>query len=211
MKRAICVVLVVVTAGVIASRATLSSRQTPVALPVTAAMMRPAAAHSGVPPPSVPHDDAADIDSPGLCSSRGESPPALLHRPAIPAADLETQRSLDRARDHESRGETKEAEQIYRSLLEANWSNAEAHAGLGRLLSRLGDLPEAEAHLQRAALLEPQDTRAQLDLAAVQIWQLHYPGARQQIQAVIDADPGGVDANAARMLLQLVNALDAPG
>jgi Flp pilus assembly protein TadD len=134
-----------------------------------------------------------------------------LRRPEVSADDPETHVRLDLARDHQARGDLKEAEQSYRSLLEENWSNAEAHAGLGRLLARLGDLQEGEAHLQRAVLLEPQDTRTRLDLAAVQIWLVRYPSARQQLQAVVDADPTGVHADGARTLLQLVDALDAPG
>lgn len=209
-KGTVCVAaLILGTTGFVVGWATLSSRQTPVALPVTAAMIRPASAHGGV-PASVRHDDA-DSDAPGLCSSQGERPPARLRRPVIPAADLETQARFDLARDHESRGDSAEAERVYRSLLEKNWSDAEAHAGLGRALSRLGDLEEAEGHLQRAVLLEPRDTRTRLDLAAVQLWLLRYSSARQQLQAVVDADPGSAHADGARTLLQLVDALDAPG
>ena len=202
--------LILGTTGFVVGWKTLSSRQPPVALPVTAALMRPASAHGGVPPPSVGHDDA-DSDAPELCAAQGVGPPARLRRPAISAADPETQASLDLARDHEARGDSREAEWVYRSLLEKNWSDAEAHAGLGRALSRLGDLVEAEEHLQRAVLLEPWDTRTRLDLAAVQLWLLSYSSARQQLQAVVDADPGSAHADGARTLLQLVDALDAPG
>ena len=186
-KSTICVAaLIFAAAGFVAHRATVSSRQAPVTLPAKAAVIRPISVH-------------------------GERPPALSRGPGIPASDPEAHGWLDLARDHESRGDVKQAEQSYRSLLEENWSNPETHAGLGRVLTGLGDLQEAEAHLQRAVLLDPQDARTRLDLAAVQIWLLRYSSARQQLQAVVDADPEGAQADGARTLLQLVDALDAPG
>ncbi|MBI4514989.1 MAG: tetratricopeptide repeat protein [Deltaproteobacteria bacterium] len=191
-------------------RWSLLVREAPATSPATVAVAQPASRQLEARPPSLPQGEADGADAVAPCSPTGEGPAAFARRREAPAADPEALATLSLAHEQETRGDFKEAEQAYRSLLEASWSNAQAHAGLGRLLSRRGELQEAEEHLQRAALLQPGDARTRLDLAAVQVWLLRYSSARQQIQAVVEAEPEGAHADGARTLLQLVDALDAP-
>lgn len=196
--------------GFVVHRVRVSLPEAPATPPVKVAMSRPATfqGRSGV--ASRSNREADDTQPPEQCPSQVGGSPISLHRSDVPPDDAKAHGNLDLALNYESQGDFAAAEQMYRSLLEESWSNAKAHAGLGRALTRRGELPEAEAHLQRAVLLEPRDTRSRLDLAAVQIWLLHYSSARRELQAVLDLDPGGANADGALTLLRLVDALDAP-
>lgn len=78
-----------------------------------------------------------------------------------------------------------EAEPLYRSLL-GTCLAADAEHGLGQIAARRGDNGQAQAHLQRAALLAPTNEKIRNDLGVVYLNQLRIEDARFEFLTAIE-------------------------
>jgi tetratricopeptide (TPR) repeat protein len=75
--------------------------------------------------------------------------------------------TLDRALAYRRAGQPREAESLYRQVLEGEPANFAACCGLGAAMRAQGKLPEAIACLERALRVNPESAEARLDLAVV--------------------------------------------
>jgi len=78
-----------------------------------------------------------------------------------------------------------EAEPLYRSLL-GSCLAADAEHGLGQIAAGRGDNGQAQAHLQRAALLAPTNEKIRNDLGVVYLNQLRLEDARFEFLTAIE-------------------------
>lgn len=78
-----------------------------------------------------------------------------------------------------------EAEPLYRSLL-GTCLAADAEHGLGQIAAGRGDNAQAQAHLQRAALLAPTNEKIRNDLGVVYLNQLRIEDARFEFLTAIE-------------------------
>ena len=78
-----------------------------------------------------------------------------------------------------------EAEPLYRSLL-GTCLAADAEHGLGQIAAGRGDNGQAQAHLQRAALLAPTNEKIRNDLGVVYLNQLRLEDARFEFLTAIE-------------------------
>jgi tetratricopeptide (TPR) repeat protein len=87
--------------------------------------------------------------------------------PADHTSLTEAKRLFSRANQCFARGAYADAADLYRSVLEIDSHNAGALSNLGTALSRLGLLAEAEQHLRRAVMLQPDHVEAHCNLGVV--------------------------------------------
>lgn len=95
---------------------------------------------------------------------------------------------------HELDGRCDEAQACYRTALELNPTDADAHANLGGVLRRLGKLPEALAHLSRAVQLDSGLYRACHNLAQVQHDLGDFDGAIDGYRQALDLSPNAYES-----------------
>ncbi len=98
----------------------------------------------------------------------------------------------------------------YRTALELNPDNAEAHHKLGFLLYNVkGDQKQGLAHLSQAIELVPRDPRVHFDLGMALLHQAQFREATGHLSEAVRLRPDGIDKqyNAAQMHFQLGRAL----
>jgi tetratricopeptide (TPR) repeat protein len=98
----------------------------------------------------------------------------------------------------------------YRTALELNPDNAEAHHKLGFLLYNVKGKPkEGLDHLSKAIALVPRDPRVHFDLGMALLHQAQFREAAGHLSEAVQLRPDGIDKqyNAARMHFQLGRAL----
>jgi Flp pilus assembly protein TadD len=93
------------------------------------------------------------------------------------------------ARLCERRGETKEAERIYRALLRWAPKDARLYHRLGMLAVQKGNFPQAEEHFRKAKSLAPPTVELLSDIGYCYYLQLRLPEAEKALGDALTLDP----------------------
>jgi TolB-like protein/Tfp pilus assembly protein PilF len=142
----------------------------------------------------------------------GEAEASAMLNAALEATDralaLDSRRSdawvaraalLERRSPRELRG----VRDAYERALAVDPNDSEAHRRLGRLLMYLGENERAAAHLRSALFLEPEWSRALIDLAELRLSQGNHNEACAVLNAALEADPGAIDGYVLRVLARI--------
>jgi predicted O-linked N-acetylglucosamine transferase (SPINDLY family) len=103
------------------------------------------------------------------------------------------------------RGDAQASASLFAQIAAKDPANAEAHAGLGHVLLRLGHEQQAVESLQRAQQLAPQLPQAWRDLALLAMRRSDFAGAESSVRRAVTLQPN--DANAWFLLAQALFAL----
>jgi tetratricopeptide (TPR) repeat protein len=100
---------------------------------------------------------------------------------------------LDQALAHHRAGRLRDAEPLYRAVLEADGTNFDACRGLGAILHACGHLPEAIACFERAVRLRPAHAEARLDLGVALAQADRLDESAANLEAASRLAPGAVE------------------
>ena len=114
----------------------------------------------------------------------------------------ETNQHLSAAHSHRIGGEYDEASRLYRVVLEANDSLAEAWWGLGLTLMNMGEFEDSVAALEKATQLDTTSQKYLLDLAKHQTMLGMFDEAKPVFERVIELNAGTREAEEARNQLR---------
>lgn len=117
-----------------------------------------------------------------------------------------TGEALALAAEHHHSGRLQAAERIYRQILAADESVAEAHYNLGNALKRRGELDEATSCYRRALELRPDLVPAHINLGNTLRSQGRLGEAANSLRRAIELNPGLADAH-----MNLGNVLQEQG
>ena len=111
---------------------------------------------------------------------------------------------LDQAKSCQGRGEFARAEQLFRQVIAADPSHAEAHNLLGTVLGQQGRLAEAGVAIRRAVALKPDDAEGYFNLATLAVFQNQLDKAAASWRKCVALNPGHFDAlaNLARLAVR---------
>lgn len=112
----------------------------------------------------------------------------------VPMSALSHHASLSQAINLQRRGKLLDAISLYKQVLSANPSHAEALHYLGAAYMQLGDFPEAERFLTRALRIAPLRINTQCDLATLRVRQSRFKEAVRLFDGVLKVDPNHPDA-----------------
>ncbi len=111
---------------------------------------------------------------------------------------------LDQAKSCQGHGEFARAEQLFRQVIAADPSHAEAHNLLGTVLGQQGRLAEAGVAIRRAVELKPHDAEGYFNLATLAVFQNQLDQAAESWRKCVALNPGHFDAlaNLARLAVR---------
>jgi len=115
---------------------------------------------------------------------------------------------LEAAQAALSGGDYSQALELFREILAANPTVADAYLGIGAIHERQGNLAEAEPAFARAARLEPRNFDAQISHGRVLAAMRRYLEAIRAYHRALSIDPESFEANLA--MAQTYLALDDP-
>ena len=102
--------------------------------------------------------------------------------------------AMEKATRFEVAKQYREAEAVYREVLQLYPDNDEVRSALARVLSWQGAHAEATTLYREVLARHPQDQEIRVALAQVLSWQQQFDEARSLYQAVLQAEPAQVDA-----------------
>ena len=120
---------------------------------------------------------------------------------------------LRNARDHHAAGSFREAQDLYRQILESRPDDAEVQSKLGAALAAQGKFVESESVLRRAMENDPDLTEAHINLGSVLQIQGNLDDAVVAIRRALELNPNQTVAhvNLGNILLKQGNPEDATG
>lgn len=131
-------------------------------------------------------------------------PPALEHPERVNPDEAETLRIKDAVSAAE-RGDYSTAQRIFRELLQANPTLADAYVGLGAVHERQGELALAESAYARAVALDPDDFNAVLSQGRMLLALGRSRDAMRAYQHALRIRPADAYANIAMSRLMLLS------
>lgn len=144
----------------------------------------------------------AQLEALGYVAGTTEAVQSDADLPQIDAKDrLETIRKLEAVQRLSKGGdaEVAQAEVLFREIIASEPQLAEARVGLGRLLTKLGRLPEAEQTYRDALAAAPSSTVVRANLAHVLAAQGRFDEALLELAANLEQVPGDDGARVAML------------
>jgi len=114
----------------------------------------------------------------------------------------ETNQCLKRAHCHRTNGDYDQASELYRQVLGADSSLAEAWWGHGLTLMNMGEFEESLDCLEKATVLDPGNQKYLLDLAKHQTMLGLFEEAKPVFERVVELDATSREAEEARNQLR---------
>lgn len=102
--------------------------------------------------------------------------------------------AMERAARFEAGKQYREAEAVYREVLQQHPDNAEIRSALARVLSWQGAHGEAETLYREVLARHPEDQDIRMALAQVLSWQKQFEESRRLYEQALEADPKLVEA-----------------